>query len=294
MKKISKTIIFFGSGPVAAKSLDFLSNHFPIEAVITKRVPPYHRVPAPVETLAKKLQLPIFFANTKLELDDILAEKTFQSKLGVIIDYGVIVSEKVINNFELGIINSHFSLLPEWRGADPITFSILSGQKKTGVSLMLIKPDLDTGKLIAQKSLIIKPGQTTPSLTESLINLSNQMIIDYVPKYEEGSIKPKNQPHPDRATYSRKITKEDGFIDFNKKTAEQIEREVRAYIEWPKSYTYLLDKKIIITKAHISDEINGPLDITCMDNQIISVDELIAPSGKIMSAKAFINGYKLV
>ncbi|MEI6053747.1 MAG: methionyl-tRNA formyltransferase [Candidatus Saccharibacteria bacterium] len=292
MKKTLKTIIFFGSGPVAAKSLDFLSKNFSIEAVITKYVPPHHKSPAPVETLARSLQLPTYFANTKSELDDIAIKHNFNSKLGIIIDYGVIVSRKVIDIFELGIINSHFSLLPEWRGADPITFSILSGQKKTGVSLMVIEPDLDTGKLIARKSLIIDNEETTPSLTDKLINLSNQMLIDYVPKYEEGLIKPKNQPHPDRATYSRKITKNDGHIDWDKKTAEQIEREIRAYIEWPRSYASLLNNKIIITKAHIANEIKNKLDITCADNKILSIDELIAPSGKKMGSNSFLNGYR--
>jgi len=292
MKKISKTIIFFGSGPVAAKSLDFLSKNFSIEAVITKYVPSHHKIPAPVETLAKKLQLPTFFANNKAELDDVISKHTFQSDLGIIIDYGVIVSKKVIDNFMLGIINSHFSLLPEWRGADPITFSILSGQEKTGVSLMIIEPDLDTGKLIAQKSLKINKEETTPSLTDRLINLSNEMIIEYIPKYQEGTIKPKNQPHPDRATYSRKITKSDGLIDCDKKTAKQIEREIRAYIEWPRSYTFLLNNKIIITMAHVSDKINTTLDLACADGSILSIDELIAPSGKKMGSKSFLNGYK--
>ena len=293
MKKISKKIVFFGSGPVAFSSLDFLSKYLSIEAVITKTVPAHHKKEAPVETLAKKLNLPIIFANTKKELDEIIDNHNFESRLGIIVDYGVIVSDKIINKFELGILNSHFSLLPQWRGADPITFSVLSGQSKTGVSLMLIEPTLDTGKLIAQESLTIKNDDTTPILTKKLVDLSNQMLINYIPKYLAGEIKPKQQIHPEKATYSRKLTKNDGLIDWQKPAA-QIEREVRAYQGWPKSRTMIGNVNIIVIKAHVTTEYKTRLDIICGDGNYLSIDKLIAPSGKTMSAKDFINGYKLV
>jgi methionyl-tRNA formyltransferase len=128
MTSTSKTILFFGSGPVAAASLRSLADNFSVEAVITKAVPAHHKGVAPVEELAGELGLPIIFASTKKELDEVFTERTFTSKVGVVVDYGVIISQEVIDVFPLGIVNSHFSLLPEWRGADPITFSILSGQ----------------------------------------------------------------------------------------------------------------------------------------------------------------------
>lgn len=284
------SIVFFGSGPVAAKSLKFLSKHFVIEAVITKAVPSHHKGIAPVEALANDLHLPLLFASSKTELDTLMAQNSFQSELGIIIDYGVIVSQDVISRFSHGIVNSHFSLLPQWRGADPITFSILSGQPNTGVSLMLIEPSLDTGKLITQKSLKIKPSDTTPSLTDRLIKLSNELIVEYIPSYLLGNIKPRRQPHPDRATYSRKLTKSDGVIDWHKPT-DQIEREVRAYSDWPRSYTTFGKHKIIITKAHIEQTKKTPLHILCGDGAYIAIDELIAPSGKKMDSGSFIRGY---
>jgi len=284
------SIVFFGSGPVAAASLGFLSKNFNVEMVITKAVPTHHKEIAPVEQLANKLRLPIIFANTKQELDDIIDNHKFQSRLGILVDYGVIVSSKAIDCFEKGIVNSHFSLLPEWRGADPITFSILSGQPKTGVSLMLIEPSLDTGKLLTRKSINIKSDDTSISLTGRLVGLSNQLLCEYIPRYMSGDIKPKNQPHPDRATYSRKLTKADGLIDWGK-SAEQIEREIRAYYEWPRSHTTVNDKLIIVTKAHVSDKRENQLDILCGNSNYLSIDELIAPSGRTMTAKDFINGY---
>jgi len=290
MKNTSKTLVFFGSGPVAAKSLEFLAVHFEIEAVVSKAVPPHHKGTAPVEELVAKLGLPILFASDKNELNELIWSHHFKSTIGVVIDYGVIMSQAVIDSFEHGIINSHFSLLPQWRGADPITFSILSGQPKTGVSLMVIDEGLDTGKLIGQKSLHISPDETTPTLTDKLIALSNQMLADYLPRYRSGEIIPKQQPHPTRATYSRKLTKADGIID-PAKPAEQLEREVRAYQGWPKSRTEIAGNPVIITKAHVSAQSKTPLDIVCGDGVYLSIDELIAPSGRTMNAAAFLNGY---
>ncbi|MEI7689785.1 MAG: methionyl-tRNA formyltransferase [Candidatus Saccharibacteria bacterium] len=288
----SKTVIFFGSGPVAAKSLDFISSHFEIEAVITKPVPAHHKTAAPVETLARKLNLPIFFASSKVELDDVVERNSFTSDLGILIDYGVIVSQTVIDAFEFGIVNSHFSLLPQWRGADPITFSILSGQNETGVSLMLIEPTLDTGKLIAVEKIAIDPQDTTPTLTEKLIDLSNKMLVRYVPGHLDGTIMPIEQTNADQATYSRKLSKSDGLIDWDK-TAQQIECQIRAYQGWPNSRTQINGVDIIVTKAHISTTGQSPMDIRCHDGLYICIDQLIAPSGKTMDAKSFINGYRI-
>ena len=290
MPSTSKTILFFGSGPVAAASLASLVDRFEIEMVITKAVPAHHKGTAPVEELAKKLKLPMLFASTKKELDELMEKHSFKSTVGIIVDYGVIVSQQVIDRFPLGIVNSHFSLLPQWRGADPITFSILSGQEKTGVSLMVIEPSLDTGKLITQKVLPIAADDTTPTLTDKLVSLSNNLLAGYLPRYIDGEIIPKNQPHPDRVTYSRKLTKQDSILDFTKPAAD-LEREIRAFTGWPKSRTTLLGQDIIVTKAHVSKVAETKLDIPTGDGQYLSIDELIGPSGRKMDSKSFLNGY---
>ncbi len=290
MQNTSKTIVFFGSGPVAAASLASLSQYFDIEVVITKAVPPHHKGTAPVEELSRKLNLPILFASTKKELNDIFASQSFNSRLGVVVDYGVIISEQVINSFKLGILNSHFSLLPEWRGADPITFSILSGQKTTGVSLMIIDSGLDTGKLIAQQELSISSDSTTRSLTDELVALSNQMLANYIPKYMDDQITLYDQPNTIAPTYSRKLTKADGDIDATKPAA-QIECEIRAYLGWPGSRMKFKDRTLIIKKARVDSAPNSQLDILCSDGKYLIIDQLLAPSGRTVSARDFLNGY---
>lgn len=291
MTKMSKTIVFFGSGPVAAKSLELLAKNFTIEAVVTKPKPAHHGGNFPVIDLALQLNLPVLTVSNKTELSTLLATEPFVSELGVLIDFGIIVGQDVINYFPLGIINSHFSLLPEWRGADPITFSILSGQQKTGVSLMLLDKGMDTGQIITQKSLAIAPQEAADSLTNKLIELSDQLLNEYIPKYISGSVKPRNQSHPDRATYSRKLTKEDGIMDLSKSAAE-LEREVRAYQEWPKSVTRLAGKDVIIVAAHVAKEA-GPRELvlkTCQD--LLIIDRLKPAGGKEMTSEAFLAGHK--
>ena len=282
--------VFFGSGPVAARCLERLLQHVEIEAVITKPRPVHHRGSVPVLELAETLGVPTLTASNKHELDELVKTHPFTSRYAVLIDFGIIVSSTVINAFERGIINSHFSLLPHLRGADPITWTIANGDEKTGVSLMLIDEGMDTGKLIAQKTLHIAPDDTTPALTNKLILLSDELLQTYVPRYLSGEIQPRNQPHPDRATYSRKLNKTDGIIDLDQPAAT-IERSIRAFLEWPQSRIRLGSIDVIITKAHVSPS-ETELSAPCGDGNYLAIDTLKPLGKKEMPAKAFLAGYR--
>lgn len=284
------SILFFGSGPVAAKSLELLAKNFSIEAVVTKPKPAHHRGDFPVIEVAKKLGLTTHTVSNKAELSQLIASKPFKSDLGVLVDFGIIVSQDVIDYFPKGIVNSHFSLLPQWRGADPITFSILSGQKHTGVSLMLLVEAMDEGPILAQSSLEIEEGTTTPELTDRLIELSNEMLATILPEYVSGQVVPAAQDLSVQPTYSRKLTKNDGKIDWNK-PAEQIEREIKAYAEWPKSYTTIAGKDLVITKAHTASQ-KEDKELAMKTSEGFLIIDTLKPSGKNeMTAKEFLAGY---
>lgn len=302
-RPVQETIVFFGSGPVAAASLKFILQNFSVEAVITKKLPPHHKGTAPVEQLARMKSVPIYFANTGRELDEVLDAQKFNSPAGIIVDYGVIVSQKAIEHFRLGIINSHFSLLPKWRGADPITFTILSGDSETGVSIMRIVEDLDEGDLLSQEPLALPDSITAPELIAQLIKLSNQLLARDIPRYLAGELIPYPQPAT-APSYSRKLTKADGIIDWTK-PAVQIEREIRAFLEWPKSHATLAGKDVIITQAHVAGyeyhafgEVVGKAFPTpegllgvATGEGILIIDKL-KPAGKNeMSGSAFLAGY---
>ena len=299
MKKTSKTVVFFGSGPVAAESLRKLHEDFNIEAVITKPRAPHHKGSVPVIELAESLGLQLHTADSKLSLDKLFAEKEFNSELGILIDFGIIVSQKVIDYFNLGIVNSHFSILPEWRGADPITFALLSGQKTTGVSLMLLVEKMDEGPLLRYEEISLDETYDAQKLTEKLIQVSHNLLCTIIPKYCTGDVEPFAQIKTGReVSYSRKITVADAKLDFTK-NAEDLEREIRAFTGWPGSKIEIKGKSIIVTKAHLIDE-HLPAGVMKIQNknelvagtatQSLSIDE-VRPAGKnTMPIKAFLAG----
>jgi len=302
-KLLSEPIVFFGSGPVAAESLRLLAQWATIEAVITKPQPSHHREAFPVLMLARELGLQAFTPDNKTELSQLFTSKPVTSRIGVVIDYGFIINQDVIDSFPLGIVNSHFSLLPQWRGADPITFSILSGQRQTGISLMLIVEKMDEGPLLAQTPYELTDEITAPQLTADLIELSDKTLQSILPLYLSGAATPAPQENitiaaTSEASYSRKLTKEDGLLKWNK-SAIQLEREVRAFLEWPKSRTIVNDKDVVVTRAHVMDGVGKPGEIW-KDNKSfgfyttdgIFVIDSLKPAGKSeMSAEAFLNGY---
>jgi methionyl-tRNA formyltransferase len=305
MNKMSEPIVFFGSGPVAAESLRLLHKHCSIEAVITKPRAAHHKGDVPVLTLAEELGLPVFTATNKRALDELFSTSPVQSKLAILIDFGIIVSQAVIDYFPLGILNSHFSLLPEWRGADPITFSILSGQKRTGVSLMLLTAGMDEGPLIAQVDYDLTPETTAISLTADLIELSDWQLQTMLPLYTAGDALIVEQDAwiqgAAEPTYSRKLAKEDGIIDWSK-PADVIEREIRAFIEWPKSRATLNGLEVIFTAAHVIDAegkagttaIIDKLPVVYCGKQALVIDKIKPAGKKEMTGEAFLAGYKTV
>jgi methionyl-tRNA formyltransferase len=296
---MSKTIVFFGSGPVAARSLELLARNFEVEAVVTKPQPPHHKQQFPVIAVAEKLGLKLLYTSNKQDLANLFAGKPVNSQLGVVIDYGIIIPKEVIDYFPLGIVNSHFSLLPRWRGADPISFSILNGDKETGVSLMTIVPALDEGPLLAQRPLQIAPDATTPSLTEELITLSDQLLTETLPMYIDGQIAASPQP-AEGASYSRKLEKSDSQLDFNKPAAV-LEREVRAFAEWPRSRAKIGNTDIIVTKSHVMSGTGTPGEIWRQNKTlgiyssegILVIDSLIPNGKKEMTSEAFLAGYQV-
>jgi methionyl-tRNA formyltransferase len=292
-------IVFFGSGPVAAESLRLLCSNFDIEAVITK--PSTAKEMQDAWTISKQ-----FSVNSKQDLDDLFETEKFESKVTILIDFGIIVSCKVIDYFPFGIVNSHFSLLPEWRGADPITYSILSGQKQTGVSLMLLTEKMDEGQLLAQSDQQIIVGETTSSLTKKLIGRSYAMLVAILPDYLDGKYGPAEQMEASMVTadfpsYSRKLEKLDGLIDWAK-PASVIEREIRAFQPWPKSRTRLGDLEVIITRSKVkSQESRVNIGQVIIEDKsllfqcgsgLLEILELQPAGKKPMTVEAFLAGYK--
>jgi len=172
------------------------------------------------------------------------------------------------------------------------------GDTKTGVSLMMIDEGMDTGKILTSRTLHISKAETSVTLTERLVKLSDDLLAEYTPRYIAGEVTPKNQPHPSRATYSRKLTKQDGTIDWTL-PAEQIERNIRGYIEWPGSRTTINGLDIIITAAKVTDlqgkpgthAVHGKELIIHAGKGALSIESLKPAGKKEMPVTAFLAGY---
>jgi methionyl-tRNA formyltransferase len=302
-------VVFFGSGPVAAESLKLLKQDFLIEAVVTKPTTRAEMVAACPDT-------PVYSVSDKNKLDVLFTTNKFDSTIAILIDFGIIVSQTIIDYFQKGIVNSHFSLLPELRGADPISFAILEGKNATGVSLMLLVKAMDEGPILALDELELTGNETGPSLTNSLVILSHSLLKNTLPAYVNNIINPVSGVVPVprsqesicnllntkfNPTYTRKLKKSDGLIDWSK-PALQIDREVRAFIDWPKSRTTIESIECVVTSVSILNEKvsgepgslfihNKKLAIICGENALII--ETIKPAGKKeMDSIGFLNGYR--
>lgn len=305
------SIVFFGTGPVAAASLELLAESFVIEAVVTKPRPEHHRGDTPVLDVAAQCGYKVIEVVSKEAVSAKITGERFLSKVAVLIDFGIIVNQDVIDVFPLGIVNSHFSLLPEWRGADPITFAILSGQERTGVSLMLLVEAMDEGPVIGFGVQELDMTFTTPLLTERLVQLSYSLLRDLLPNYinkaEKTGISQAELPqlitdfdYPSTPSYSRKLSKADSVLDFNK-PAIVLEREIRAFIEWPKSKVAIAGIPCVITAAHvIPDQTTKPIGMVFIEGKTLCIQtaegilaiDMLKPAGKKeMSGTAFLAGY---
>jgi len=232
--------------------------------------------------------------------------KSYGAVAGVLVAYGRIVPQSVIDVFPRGIINIHPSLLPLHRGPVPIESVILNGETETGVSIMALAKAMDAGPVYRQERLALRGDETKQQLAATLLEAGREALLASLPGIIDGTLQP--VPQDDQAaTYDSLLTTQDGILDFSK-PAVRLEREVRAYADWPKSRTTLAGKDVVVTQAHIGTEINdsettgepGAVRVTA-DKKIaietsdgLLVIDRLKPAGKgEMDAAAFLAGNKL-
>lgn len=169
---------------------------------------------------------------------------SFEYDLAILVAYGKLIPKEILEIPKLGFINVHPSLLPKYRGPSPIQTAILDGEKTTGVTIMKLDEELDHGPILAQKEIGIEPNDTHLSLIEKLGLIGSNLLIETLPNYISGKIKPKTQNHK-KATLTGKITKASGYIDLDNPPGQKtLDRMIRAYYPWPNVWTKV-DGKII-------------------------------------------------
>lgn len=295
----SSKIVFFGNerlssgfAPEGAPTLQKLIDAgYDVVAVVSnfERASSRSARELEIAEVAKKHNIPLLLPNKLSEIAEQLAD--FKADIGVLVAYGKIIPQSIIDIFPHGILNIHPSLLPKYRGSTPIETAILDGATKTGVSIMGLVKAMDAGPIYAQKEVALTGTETKQQLTAELLQLGSEMLIEVLPEVLNGTATPKTQNEAD-ATFTRQLSKNDTLLD-QKKPAEVLEREIRAFQTWPKSRITVFGHQIIVLEAAVVGEMtNEALIIPCAGSTYLQINQLIAPSGKRMSGIDFIRGYR--
>lgn len=236
-------IIFMGTAELSCASLGKLHGHpaFQVIAVVTQPDKPKGRdlklTPSPVKVLAEKLGLPVL-QPLKARDEKFIAElRALKPDLAVVVAYGQILPQALLDIPAHGCLNVHTSLLPKYRGAAPIQWAIANGDPETGVTIMKMDAGLDTGPMLSVRRTPILPADDSQTLHDRLAQLGAELLAETIPGYVAGAIKPQPQP-AEGSTYAAKIKKEDGQIDWQRSARETWNR-FRAFTPWPGSYTFL-------------------------------------------------------
>ena len=299
-------IVYMGTPDIAAVILERLIQE-PYEIVLAVTQPDrpkgrgHEMAFSPVKETALKHGIPVFQPE-KLRNPEAVAEiEKAKPDMIVVAAFGQILPKSVLSLPKYGCINVHASLLPAYRGAAPIQWAILDGQKETGVTIMYMNEGLDTGDILLQKAIPIADDETGGSLHDRLAELGAEALTEALPKILDGSLKP--VPQGEMTTpYAKQLTKEIGKLDFTQ-PAELLERYVRGLNPWPGTYTFLNGKLLKIWKADVTElskdagEPGSITDINAETFTFVTADgglrilELQPEGKRRMKTAEFLRGY---
>ena len=301
-------IVFMGTPDYAATALEaILQAGYEVTGVVCQPDKPKGRSGAlaacPVKECALKYNLPVFQPE-RIKRPEAVAElKKFPADVFVVAAFGQILSEEILTIPKYGCINIHASLLPKYRGAAPIQWCIVDGEKETGVTIMQMDAGIDTGDILFTKKVAITEEETGGSLFDKLSQAGAELIVEALPKIEAGEVSPVKQDET-QSNYARMLKKEDGQINWNR-PAEEIGRQVRGMDPWPSAYTYYKGKQFKIWKAEaVAGGTEGlqPGTIAQIEKQgiwiacgsgMLQVTEAQLEGKKRMSAADLMNGRSL-
>ncbi|GAB1440322.1 methionyl-tRNA formyltransferase [Providencia sp.] len=296
-------IIFAGTPDFAAKHLAaLLETDHKIVGVLTRHDKPAGRgkklTPSPVKVLAEEYQLPVFQPVSLRDTENQQWIKEKNADLMIVVAYGLILPQAVLDIPRLGCLNVHGSLLPRWRGAAPIQRSIWAGDAETGVTIMQMDAGLDTGDMLYKATCPIDSSDTSATLYEKLAMTGPQALIHTVDMLSLGQCSPEKQDDS-LANYAEKLSKEEARIDW-RQDANKIERCIRAFNPWPMSYFMVAEQLIKVWRAEVISETHDkqPGTIIRADkkgisiatgNGILNITQLQPPGKKAMSAQDLLN-----
>ena len=299
-------LVFLGTPDFAVPSLErIIASKHEILAVVTQPDKPVGRknvlTPSPVKVCALKHDLKVLQYN-KIRTEGVGDLKNLAPDIMVTCAFGQILSQEIIDIAPRGIINVHASLLPKYRGAAPIQYSVINGDTETGVTIMQTEAGIDTGDILSVEKTPIYPDETAGELFERLSELGAKLIVETLDKIEAGKITPVTQDET-KATHVKMLTRETGKIDWTK-SAKDIKNLVRGTNPWPAAHTFLNGKTL---KIFVVDALDGDFDgqigeVLRADKKLVvkcgkgavEILEIQSEGGKRMSATAFDAGRKIL
>lgn len=306
-------IIFMGTPDFAAASLEaILSAGYEVTAVVTQPDKPQGRsdklIPSPVKRVAQEHGLTVLQPERIKRPEEVERLRGFFADLFVVAAFGQILSQEILDMPRFGCVNIHASLLPKYRGAAPIQWSILNGEKETGITIMQMGLGIDEGDILLQSRIPILPTDTGDSLFDKLTVEGAKTIVEAIRLLEEGALTPVRQDET-LATHVGKIDKSMGRLDFAR-SAVELDRQIRALNSWPSCFTRYKNKQLKIWKAVpvCSDEVMDKLDgmepgtivkaekdafYVQTGDGILKVTDVQLEGKKRMAVKDFLLGVKL-
>jgi methionyl-tRNA formyltransferase len=297
-----RRLVFMGTAAFAVPSLRALAaSRHEVVAVYTQPARPagrgWHVRPSPVQSAAEALAIPVQAPARLRDPADQAAFAALRADLAVVAAYGLILPKSILDAPTLGCINLHASLLPRWRGAAPIQRALLAGDPETGVTIFRMEPSLDTGPVIASRSVPITEASTAASLHDELAEVAAAMVVAAVDALAAGRAHP--VPQPDQGvTYAAKIEKSDGRLDWTR-PAILLERQLRALNPWPGCWTEIGDQLIRVLAGRPVPGNHGGLPGEVLDERLtvacgegcLELTVVQRPGGRPMAADAFLRGF---
>lgn len=299
-------IIFAGTPDFAAEHLQALiDSPHDVVAVFTQPDRPAGRgnklTASPVKNLALAHNIPLYQPETLKKADIQQTIASIAADIMIVVAYGLILPQVILDMPKWGCLNVHGSLLPRWRGAAPIQRACWAGDHETGITIMQMDAGLDTGDMLYKLSCPIEPDDTSATLYHKLAKLGPKGLLDTLTLISEGNIKPEKQ-HESDVTYAEKLSKQEAQLNWNL-SAKQLERCIRAFNPWPVSYFEVKGELVKVWQANeISEMHNQPVGTILKANKqgiCIATQEgalnmtVLQPAGKKpMSAQDLLNSRK--
>lgn len=298
-------VVFLGTPEFAVASLEALAAKHELAAVFTQPDRPKGRgnelAESPVKAAARRLGVPVHQPERIRRPEPMETLRRLAPEIMVVVGYGQIIPQMLIDLPPRGILNVHASLLPRYRGAAPIRWAIANGEAETGVTIMQIDAGLDTGDIMLKRSLAIGAGETAPELSARLAPLGAELLIEAIGHIAHGTAHWEKQDEA-QATYAPILKKEDGVIDW-RRTATDIYNRMRGFSPWPGAYTRFRGQQLSITAATpVKSAVLAPgflqrdkrrLLAGCGGGTVLELLEVQPAGKKRMCAEAFLNGYQI-